>query len=199
MNPVTLCCSFPGNCIIFKSSRLFPELITDRFILKQILPADQAFIFKGLSDPKVIPFYGVRYDSFEATKNQMEFYDELWRNKTGCWWKIVSKTTDKPVGACGMNAYQPEHEKAEIGYWLLPDHWKLGIMPEVIPVMIAHLFSHWKLHRLEAVIEAGNEASCRLSEKLGFTYEGTLREAEIKDGKHISLMIYSLLAAERVQ
>ena len=182
MNPVTLCCSFPGNCIIFKTSRLFPELITDRFILKQILPADQAFIFKGLSDLKVIPFYGVRYD-----------------NKTGCWWKIVSKTTDKPVGACGMNAYQPEHEKAEIGYWLLPDHWKLGIMPEVIPVMIAHLFSHWKLHRLEAVIEAGNEASCRLSEKLGFTYEGTLREAEIKDGKHISLMIYSLLAAERVQ
>ncbi|HEX7847855.1 MAG TPA: GNAT family protein, partial [Chitinophagaceae bacterium] len=175
---------------------MFPELHTERFYLKKILAADQAFIFKGLSDPEVIPFYGVRYDSFEATKAQMEFYNSIWEERTGCWWKIVDKTSNEPVGACGMNNYMPEHEKAEVGYWLLPSHWKKGIMPEVIPVMIGHLFKNWKLHRLEAVIEPGNDSSCRLSEKLGFTYEGTLREAEMKYGKRISLMVYSLLATE---
>jgi [ribosomal protein S5]-alanine N-acetyltransferase len=69
-------------------------------------------------------------------------------------------------------------------------------MPEVVPVMIAHLFSTWQLHRLEAVIEDGNQASCRLSEKLGFKYEGTFRESEIKHGKRISLLMYSLLASD---
>jgi [ribosomal protein S5]-alanine N-acetyltransferase len=175
----------------------FPELITERFVLKEIVKEDQSFIFKGLSDPRVIPFYGVQYDSFEATAAQMEFYDQLWKEKTGCWWKIVEKQTLQPVGACGMNAYNPLHEKAEIGYWLLPEYWKKAIMTEVIPVMIDHLFSSWKLHRLEAVVEDGNGSSSRLSEKLGFTYEGTLRESEIKHGKRLNLLIYSLLASDK--
>ncbi len=67
-----------------------PELTTERFRLKHILPQDQEFIFQGLSHPQVIPFYGVRYHSLEATKEQMEFYAELSRNDTGYWWKIVS-------------------------------------------------------------------------------------------------------------
>ena len=66
-------------------------------------------------------------------------------------------------------------------------------MQEVMPVVLAHLFEAWKLHRLEAVVEEGNEASSKLLDKLGFMYEGTLREAEIKKGKRISLRMYSLL------
>jgi ribosomal-protein-alanine N-acetyltransferase len=70
-------------------------------------------------------------------------------------------------------------------------------MSEVMPVMISHVFRSWKLHRLEAVIEDGNETSWRLAEKLGFRYEGKLREAEIKNGKRINLLMYSLLSTER--
>jgi len=175
---------------------MFPELHTARFLLQQIVAADQPFIFKGLSDPNVIPYYGVQYSSFESTQAQMDFFNKLWEQRTGCWWKIVDRQTGKPVGACGMNAYQPQHEKAEIGYWLLPDHWKKGIMQEVLPVMIRYVFRNWKLHRLEAVIEEGNEASCRLTAKLGFTCEGKLRDAEIKKGKRITLLMYSLLATD---
>lgn len=175
---------------------MFPELSTERFFLRRILPEDRPFIFEGLSNPEVIPYYGVSYDTLEATGVQIEFYERIWRERTGCWWKIVDRESGLPVGACGMNGYQPEHEKAEIGYWLLPAYWKKGIMPEVVPVMIRHLFSAWKLHRLEAVIENGNVASCKLTEKLGFRYEGTLREAEIKKGKRISLLYYGLLRTD---
>ena len=175
---------------------MFPELHTNRFILKQIVASDQAFIFKGLSHPEVIPFYGVSYKTVEEAKGQMDFYDGLWRERTGIWWKIVDRDNNEPVGACGMNYYNATHEKAEIGYWLLPHFWRKGIMPEVIPVMIRHLFAHWKLHRLEAIIEDGNETSWRLAEKLGFKYEGKLREAEIKNGKRIDLLLYSLLVNE---
>lgn len=176
---------------------MFPELHTDRFLLKQIVATDQAFIFKGLSHPDVTPFYGVAYKTMEDTRRQMYFYDDLWREKKGIWWKITDRVTGEPLGACGINDYQLAHEKAEIGYWLLPEYWRKKIMSEVIPVMIGHVFSHWKLHRLEAVIEDGNETSWRLAEKLGFKFEGKLREAEIKNGKRINLLMYSLLANER--
>ena len=71
---------------------MFPELETPRFFLQQIVASDQPFIFKGLSDRQVIPFYGVQYSTYDATKVQMEFYDELWTKRTGCWWKTVSYT-----------------------------------------------------------------------------------------------------------
>lgn len=176
---------------------MFPELHTERFLLKQIVAVDQAFIFKGLSHPDVVPFYGVQFKTFEEAKRQMAFYDDLWREKKGIWWKITERTTGNPVGACGINNYQAAHEKAEIGYWLLPEFWRKKIMSEVLPVMISHVFRHWRLHRLEAVIEDGNETSWRLAEKLGFKFEGRLREAEIKNGKRINLLMYSLLASER--
>jgi [ribosomal protein S5]-alanine N-acetyltransferase len=175
---------------------MVPQLHTQRYLLQQIRPEDQSFIYQGLSDPQVIPYYGVHFTSFEATASQMEFYERLWRERTGCWWKIVDKETGMRVGACGMNAYQPQHEKAEIGYWLLPDFWKKGIMPEVLPVMIRYVFNNWKLHRLEAVVEQGNDPSCRLCEKLGFQLEGVLRESEVKGGRRINLLMYSLLASD---
>jgi [ribosomal protein S5]-alanine N-acetyltransferase len=176
---------------------MFPQLNTNRFLLQQIVASDQAFIFKGLSHPDVIPYYGVQYDSFEATTSQMEWYEKLWQEKTGCWWKIVDKATNESMGACGMNYYTATHEKAEIGYWLLPEHWQKGIMSEVLPIVLDHLFSNWKLHRLEAVVEEGNASSSRLSEKFGFKYEGTLRESEIKHGKRLNLLMYALLATDR--
>jgi ribosomal-protein-alanine N-acetyltransferase len=176
---------------------MFPELTTKRFLLKQIMPEDQAFIFKGLSDPLVTPFYGVQYKSLEETKLQMDFYDNLLKEKKGIWWKIVDRHSSQFAGACGINNYNAIHEKAEIGYWLLPGFWRKGIIPEVIPIITAYLFSNWKLHRLEAVIEEGNEGSYRLAEKLGFTFEGKLRESEMKNGKRISLYMYSLLSTDK--
>ena len=49
------------------------------------------------------------------------------------------------------------------------------------------------IHRLEAFVETGNKASCRVLEKTGFQCEGTMRDCEIKDGKFISLLVYAQL------
>jgi ribosomal-protein-alanine N-acetyltransferase len=165
-------------------------------LLEEILPDDQAFIFEGLSHPEVIPFYGVSYTTFEETAGQMEFYSRVWREQTGAYWKIVSKETGVRLGVCGISGYIAQHEKAELGAWLLPRYWKQGVMTEVMPIVIAFAFEHWRLHRIEGVVEEGNEASSRLMKKLGFVYEGTMREAELKKGKRVSLEVYSLLKRE---
>lgn len=176
---------------------MYPELRTEHFELKQILATDQEFIFQGLSNPEVIRYYGVSYSTLRDTKFQMQFYESIWKQKTGMWWKIVDLKTKEQLGACGMNSYNALHQKAEIGYWLLPAYWKKGVIMEVLPAMINHLFSRWKLHRIEAIIEEGNESSCGVVRKLGFTYEGLMRDAEFKNGRWINLLIYSLLHYDR--
>ncbi len=170
----------------------FPSLITSQYRLRQIMPQDQQFIFKGLSHPEVIKYYGVRYSSFEAAKDQMDWYEKLWQDKTGIWWIITDKN-EHPLGACGFNYYNASHEKIELGFWLLPEDQGKGIMKEVLPAIIDYIFANWKVHRIEALVEHENTASCGLLEKIGFTKEGMMRECEIKDGKRVSLIMYSLL------
>ena len=173
-----------------------PILYSNRFNLLPIEKDDQAFIFEGLSHPKVIPFYGVSYQSLDETKQQMEFYQNLEQTGEGYWWKIVSKETGEKLGAIGFNNYQQQHKKAEIGYWLLPNFWKQGIIAEVLPVLIQYLFDIKQLHRIEALVESGNISSDKVLLQAGFIYEGLLRDYEMKQGKFISLNMYSLLQSD---
>lgn len=176
---------------------MFPQLETERLLLQQFYPEDQDFVFEALSHPDVIRHYGVSYQTLEATKVQMEWFQNLFTEKTGIWWKIVRKEDLQPLGGIGMNNYQVHHQKTEIGYWLLPAHWGKGIISEALPVMVDYLFSQWNIHRIEAVVEEGNKNSSRVLEKSGFHYEGMMRDSEIKNGVYISLHMFSLLATDK--
>lgn len=50
--------------------------------------------------------------------------------------------------------------------------------------------------RIYAEPFAYNIASCRVLEKAGFQYEGTLRSNAVKNGKDIDMKMYSLLKTE---
>lgn len=174
---------------------MFPLLTTARLLLQEIEPEDQAFIFQGLSHPEVIPFYGVRYDSFDATKAQMDWYRQLTEQGSGLAWKMVEKQTGEKFGVIATYAYKPEHNKAEVGFWLLPTYWNKGYAAEALQTVIAYWKEEKLLHRLEAFVEVGNTASSKLLEKAGFLHEGTMRDCEIKNGNYISLHIYALILA----
>lgn len=171
----------------------FPELSTERLLLQRILPADQAFIFEGLSHPSVIPFYGVRYESFDATGVQMDWYEKMLQEGTGFAWKMVEKKSGAPVGVISVYYYKEEHRKAETGFWLLPDFWSKGYASEALKEVILYCKEQMHLHRLEAFVEEGNKASCFLLEKNGFQHEGLMKDCEKKEGRFISLHIYALL------
>lgn len=174
-------------------SEKFPELTTTRCLLREILPSDQPKIFEGLSHPEVIRYYGVSYDSLEATSAQMKFYRRLRETGTGTWWAACLKESGEFIGACGINNLSRLHRKAELGFWLLPAYQRRGYMGEIVPQVIAYGFGEMNLHRIEAIVEPGNEASRRLLLALGFGYEGTQRESEIKNGRFIDLEFYALL------
>ena len=176
---------------------MFPELTTERFLLTEVRPEDQQFLFEGLSDPTTMPYNGVYYKTLEDTKAQLDWYNKNWSEGTGINWKIVSKSDGENIGVISVYLFKPEHKKAELGYWLLPRFWHQGIASEVLKVVVQYWQTEKKLHRLEAFIEEENSASIRLLEKAGFTFEGTMRDCELKFGRSISLRIYSLLATER--
>jgi [ribosomal protein S5]-alanine N-acetyltransferase len=174
----------------------FPVLQQAPVLLRRIRPSDQAAVFRGLSDPDVIRYYGVEYHSLADTKVQMDWYQDILRLGSGIWWAITTEADGELIGTCGLYNLQTQHCKAELGYWLLPRYWGRGLMQAALETVMAYGFDTLHLHRIEAYVETKNVASGRLLQKLGFRQEGTLHDTEIKHGRFISLDIYAKLQPE---
>jgi [ribosomal protein S5]-alanine N-acetyltransferase len=171
----------------------FPIIRTNRLLLRQFVSGDVESVFKGLSHPDVIKYYGVSYDTLEGTKAQMEFFSDLEKYKRGIWWAVCSLDNKTFYGAGGLNSLNEEHIKAEIGFWLLPDFWSKGIMKEAMPLIYNYGFEKLGLHRIEGLVETENSNCKRVMTKLDFKHEGRMIDCEIKNGKFISLDIYAKL------
>ncbi|WP_395047278.1 GNAT family N-acetyltransferase [Flavobacterium sp.] len=169
----------------------FPIIKTERLLLRQFVDNDLENVFKGLSHPDIIKYYGVSFQTLEATKEQMTFFADLEKNETGIWWTVCSADNKTFYGAGGLNSLNKEHKKAEIGFWLISDFWGNGIMKEAMPLICNYGFDNLELHRIEGFVESENKNCKNAMAKLDFQYEGTMKECEIKNGKFISLDIYA--------
>ncbi|MGP0174262.1 GNAT family N-acetyltransferase [Pseudomonas sp. NCHU5208] len=175
----------------------FPTLSTRRFQLREIVQEDIRAIFQGLSHPEVIRYYGVSYATLEATQEQMDWYREQWLEGTGIWWGICrAQAPAELLGACGFNDWESRHRRAEMGYWLMPEHWHGGVMRECVEAIVSHGFAAMGLHRIEAMVDTDNVASSALLRGLGFSHEGVRRECEYQDGRYISLDNFGLLSRQ---
>lgn len=61
----------------------FPIIRIDRLLLRQFVDSDIENVYKGLSDPEIIKYYGVSYKTLEDTKAQMRFFSDLEKEGTG--------------------------------------------------------------------------------------------------------------------
>ena len=174
----------------------FPVLKTKRLLLRQILQEDIHTIFKGLSNPDVIKHFGVFFDTLEATQEQMDWYANMIKNDTGSCWAICSPDNSVFYGVCTLNFWKKEHRKAETGYWIFPEFWRKGIVTEAMGKVIEYGFNEMNLHRIAAEVEDDHPGSIAVLKKLGFIYEGTMKECEIKNGRFINLELYAILKKE---
>ncbi|HUS27685.1 MAG TPA: GNAT family protein [Kofleriaceae bacterium] len=74
--------------------------------------------------------------------------------------------------------------RAELGYWLGMDAWGQGYATEASDALIDLGFGQLGLQRIYAQVLDGNDASCRVLEKLGMLSEG-IRRAHVRKGKRL--------------
>ena len=155
----------------------FPVLTTDRFVLRQTVPTDAEAFFAYLSDTEVMRYYGGEpHQSVEETRAFLQRLQGNFGQRKGIRWAITFKDEDRLIGTCGLYHFDPDFHHGEIGYDLHRDFWGQGIMREAASAILTFAFTDLDLHRVEANIDIANERSKGLLLKLGFTYEGNLRE-----------------------
>ena len=80
---------------------------------------------------------------------------------------------------------------AEIGFYIAEEYWGKGIATVAVSKICDYLFSNSDIIRLYAEPFSYNTASCRVLEKAGFKYEGTLESNAVKSGKICDMKMYA--------
>ncbi len=101
------------------------------------------------------------------------------------------------IGSIGVFRQGNIHRQTgELGYYIAEDYWGKGIMTEAVKQICKYVFANSDIIRIFAEPFAYNKASCRVLEKAGFQYEGTLRSNAVKKGRVFDMKMYSLIKTE---
>ena len=100
------------------------------------------------------------------------------------------------VGVVGYHYWSWVGRKTEIGYWLAEPLQGRGIMTRACRALAEYAFTNLGLNRMEIRVAAGNVRSRGIAERLGFTQEGTLRQAEYSSEGPQDQIVYGLLREE---
>ena len=174
----------------------FPEIKTERLLLRKMTDADAPEIQFLRSDDRVM-----KYIDREKTKTVAEALAFIQKvntsidNNESIMWAIALRDDpDTLIGNIGFWRIINQHYRSEIGYTLHPDFWNKGIMKEALLAAVDFGFNNMKLHSIEAHINPDNTASGRVLENTGFIREAYFKEDFFFRDKFIDTAVYSLLA-----
>lgn len=102
----------------------------------------------------------------------------------------------KIAGTIGYNEINRTSRIGTIGYWLGEEYQGNGIMTKACEAFITYGFTELNLNRIEIAAATENKKSRALPERLGFTEEGTIRQAEWLYDHYVDHVIYGLLREE---
>jgi ribosomal-protein-alanine N-acetyltransferase len=147
-------------------------LQTSRLTIRELTPADAAFVLELLNEPafhRYIGDKGVR-DLAGAEKYIREGPQASYAKHGFGLWRVALKADDTPVGMCGL-LKRDFLDHPDLGYALLARHGGKGYAFEAASATLAHARSTLKLGPLHALTAPENPASIRLLDKLGFRFE----------------------------
>lgn len=170
------------------------KLETPRLFLRPIRLNDAADIFVGRRDPEVMRYWDwPPQDSVDQVRSIIQNHMEEIDSGRTQWWVAATTARGPAIGEVDLSDIDLHHRRAEVGFLFRRAAWGQGFAQEAMARVMRHGFEEIGLERLWARFHAGNEASRRLLEKLGFGYEGTLRGHVLRDGERRDCLLYGRL------
>lgn len=172
----------------------FPNLESERLILRKLTLADAAELQLVRSDERVMKYMDSdRHSTIQYSQNFITENLEMYEQRKGLFWAIIEKYSGKFIGDFSYWEIDKKNSRAEIGYTLKPEYWGKGFMKEAMIQIINFGFDDLNLHSIEANINPSNENSRAILTKLGFVKEAYYKENYYFNGAYLDSEIYSLL------
>lgn len=150
-----------------------PTLETQRLQLRLAALSDAAFFVKLLNDPAWLQNIGDRgirteTDAEGYVRNAMR---EPHRKHGFGMWVMQLKTTERPIGVCGL-VKREYLDHPDLGFALLPADSRQNYAFEAAVACLTYARVTLQLPKLYAIVSRGNERSIRLLLRLGFRLDG---------------------------
>ena len=94
----------------------------------------------------------------------------------------VEAATGTAVIWCGLHDIDWEGRQCDTGYWVRKSAQGQGFATEATNALVRYAFGAFGMRRIGLTHSGGNEASRRIAERLGFSFEGIQRGANILPG-----------------
>lgn len=163
------------------------SLETERLILRRFRRRDVAHLPALLNNWAIarwlarVPYpYGA-----EDARSWVKLSRSICRSRDGLPLAVVRREPKQLIGGVGVN-----FKNGEIGYWFGEDYWGRGYATEAVSALTDRSFSRHAVSSLWAAVRPGNDASCKVLEKVGFRRQGT-REYTFRDG-NVDALFFTL-------
>jgi [ribosomal protein S5]-alanine N-acetyltransferase len=152
-----------------------PTLCTARLTLRQLELDDAGALHAVLSDEEVMRWWIV--GPCTTPQDSADYVGRIIAKSPtlNCWAIVGSEGT-----AMGWVSLRHTSDgSGNLGYILGRANHSRGYAFEAASAIVAHAFDNLKWRRLVAEIDPDNSASAKLAGKLGFQFEGRLRQADV--------------------
>src|SRR5215211_3606205 len=149
-------------------------LETERLRLRQFTVDDAQFILTLLNEPSFLRYIGDKQvRNLEDAKAYILNGPVASYERNGFGLNLVElKESYTPIGMCGF-LKREELPHPDIGFAFLPEFWSKGFAFEAA----AALLKDARYQRILAITSLDNEASIKLLERLGFSFEEVIKLA----------------------
>jgi RimJ/RimL family protein N-acetyltransferase len=127
-------------------------------------------------------------------KDAIDFINAMLNADKNATFAFAITENNKVVGSIGVFRKDNIHSRtAELGYYIAEPLWGKGLGTNAVKAICSYVFTNTDIIRIFAEPFSYNTASCRILEKSGFVFEGTLHSNAVKNGKIVDMKMYALI------
>lgn len=164
------------------------RFLTDRLILRTLTEFDSYEVLGIRSHPVINQF--LHRDSPKNTFEALDFILNIQRKSANgeiFFLGIALQNKPELIGTICLWNFSGDRKTAELGYELLPEYHRKGIMSEAVTFILNYGFEDLKASKIEAFTNKNNLNSIQLLQKFNFTLN-----VNRKDEKYPENLIFEL-------
>lgn len=176
------------------SVKIFPTIDLGDFILREQTIEDVPAFFEYYTDPEVNKHIVSSIPrNIDEARVELRYWINVYNYNDGIYFAIARKSDNKMIGSVGVSGINRNHNRIEASYDLAKEYWNKGIMTKALLATVEYVFKEMEINRIEAYAIPDNQGSWRVLEKVGFKFEGNLRQHRFHYNKYVDIGIYSIL------
>jgi len=147
-------------------------LETERLILRRFVVEDAQFVLNLVNEPSFLRYIGdKKIRTLDDARQYILSGPVASYERHGFGLCLVElRESHAPIGMCGL-LKREELPEPDIGFALLPEFWNKGFAFEAAAAVLRDARERLGLQRVLAITSLDNEASIKVLQRLGFTFD----------------------------